>query len=605
MYLPRSRVLVSRALVSGAFALTALAAACGGGGGSGDPDAAPDAVVHDAAPPIDAPVLPVFRNPVDLADLPLAQMAAERLGVGPRIACDSCHALTRERFQSWLSETRAADLCLTTTTPRTAAEARTILECFRDSGTGQWSPDHLGIYATAGAGEWFYAVVQLAYGNDWTSQWVSWAQRMPMPRGDQPQLDQSEFDYVAEWFARGLPELETVVPKNPDPPGCTQSIGAEVAAHVTEMQTQGWAALNQGDGILMLGCAGAATPAQCLSTFPLTSTQTYAAGWGSAAPTATLRLLHSYPYTSAYWTRSSADGRFVAHGGGTSSGATIIDLANNRRIPAAASYDPGFFPDNSGFVIQGGNKAWCRQSLLTSNPTQVTFNEALCSDVSVVGLYQHIGAVRGGDYWSVNGQFVSDNAGGEPPAWFDAGSVDYYTAMVWNGTSYTARAHVGVANPYAGDTIVSPSAKLTLSRVAGAGDRQDGFVMKKLVAVPNGGGYTVTTPQVARYCVNGGKPAFSYDEQYLTYHHWVQPEDWQAMGYASATDPAFTALLSSPTANIFLLDLVTGTSRRITSMNPGQEALFPHFRSDGWVYFIVKGVPGGEVVVASNAAIVP
>ncbi len=589
-----------------ALALT-LAAACGGGGGGTGPDAtAIDAPpVIDAAPPIDAPVLPPFRNPVALDDLSLAQMAAQRLGVGPGVACDACHALTRERFQSWLTETRAADApCLTDTTPTTAAEARAILECFRDPVTQAWTPNKLGIYTTGSSLEWFYQVFQLAYGNDWTAQWVTWTQRVVMPRGAQDLLTQEEFDVVAEWFARGLPELATVVPDVPDPPGCTQTIGAEVGAHVAAMQTGGWAALNRDAGILMHGCAGAATPRDCLTTYPQASSQSYAATWAQATPTATIRLLHTYPYASSFWTRSSADGRFVAHGGGAAGGSTVIDLMTNRRIPAAASYDPGFFPDNSGFVIQGGNKPWCRQSLLTSNPTQITFNEPQCSDVAVVGLYQHLGAAHGGDYWTVNGQFVSDNGGGEPEAWFDAGSTDYVTAMVWNGTSYASRAHLPLANAYAGDTIIAPSAKLLLSRVAGGGNAQNGFVLKKLVATPSGASYAVTAPQVARYCVNGGKPAFSFDERWIVYHHWVQPDDWQAMGYPSQSDPAFQALLASSTANVFLLDLTTGTSRRITSMAPGQEALFPHFRSDGWIYFIVKGATAGEVIAASDAALV-
>jgi hypothetical protein len=222
----------------------------------------------------------------------------------------------------------------------------------------------------------------------------------------------------------------------------------------------------------------------------------------------------------------------------------------------------------------------------------------------VVGLYQHLGAARGGDYWTVNGQFVSDNGGGEPAAWFDAGSTDYVTAMVWDGSAYSSRAHLPLVNAYAGDTIISPSAKLLLSRVAGAGSDQNGFVLKKLVATPSGGSYTVTAPEVGRYCVNGGKPGFSFDERWVVYHHWVQPEDWQAMGYASPSDPGFQALLAQSTANLFLLDLTTGASRRITTMAPGQEALFPHFRSDGWIYFIVKGATAGEVIVASDAALV-
>jgi hypothetical protein len=40
-------------------------------------------------------------------------------------------------------------------------------------------------------------------------------------------------------------------------------------------------------------------------------------------------------------------------------------------------------------------------------------------------------------------------------------------------------------------------------------------------------------------------------------------------------------------------------------MNPGQYALFPHFRSDGWIYFVVRTVDSqDEVIVASDAALV-
>jgi hypothetical protein len=34
-----------------------------------------------------------------------------------------------------------------------------------------------------------------------------------------------------------------------------------------------------------------------------------------------------------------------------------------------------------------------------------------------------------------------------------------------------------------------------------------------------------------------------------------------------------------------LVDLRTGAVQRLTTMHPGQYALFPHFRSDGWIYF--------------------
>ena len=43
---------------------------------------------------------------------------------------------------------------------------------------------------------------------------------------------------------------------------------------------------------------------------------------------------------------------------------------------------------------------------------------------------------------------------------------------------------------------------------------------------------------------------------------------------------------------------------RITAMKPGQFALYPHFRSDGWLYFIVRDANGRkEYIVASDWAL--
>ena len=39
-------------------------------------------------------------------------------------------------------------------------------------------------------------------------------------------------------------------------------------------------------------------------------------------------------------------------------------------------------------------------------------------------------------------------------------------------------------------------------------------------------GYDIDAPEVARICANGTKPAFSYDERFLTYHHYVEENDW-------------------------------------------------------------------------------
>jgi hypothetical protein len=39
-------------------------------------------------------------------------------------------------------------------------------------------------------------------------------------------------------------------------------------------------------------------------------------------------------------------------------------------------------------------------------------------------------------------------------------------------------------------------------------------------------------------------------------------------------------------------------------MGPGQYALYPHFRSDGWMYFLVRTLgTTAEHVIASDAAL--
>ena len=128
--------------------------------------------------------------------------------------------------------------------------------------------------------------------------------------------------------------------------------------------------------------------------------------------------------------------------------------------------------------------------------------------------------------------------------------------------------------------------------------------MRKIVATPNGTSYDVQIPEIARYCVRGAKPAISYDERWMVWHHYVEANDWMALGFASATDPGFVDLRTKGAANLFVMDIATGVIRRITTMAAGQYALYPHFRSDGWIYFLVRDTNDGhEYIAASDAAL--
>jgi len=62
--------------------------------------------------------------------------------------------------------------------------------------------------------------------------------------------------------------------------------------------------------------------------------------------------------------------------------------------------------------------------------------------------------------------------------------------------------------------------------------------------------------------------------------------------------------LSRGASQVYLVDLTTGDKYRITNMQPGQYAFAPHFRSDGWIYFIVQTISSTpEHVVVSDAAL--
>ncbi|MBK7073620.1 MAG: hypothetical protein IPH44_15075 [Myxococcales bacterium] len=609
--------MVLRRVLLGVIAVSL--AACGGGGGANPVDA-PDTPI-DAAVPVDAPVdafiIPVLRNPVATPDAELATQAAALLGQGGPMRCNQCHAITRDRLRSWETESSSAvTSCLTNTMPMTQAEGAAIVDCLRAApgvATSGWPPDHLGIYATAARLDWFRYVFNLAFGTtEGPTQLAMFQAEAAMPRGAATEYTQAEFDIVAEWFARGLPMIDVVIPADPPPTQCTTNITSEVATHVATMATQGWRAVNRGNGILMFGCAGAATARDCLGTYPAASDNAFSNTWEGALPGQRIRVLRTNNYASSYWTRSSADGRYVSHGGASVASqtyrSTVIDLSRDAEIPAAALYDPGFFADNSGFVLQGGSAKFCEQSLLATNPAMIAFNEPQCRTTTAVGLYQHLGAVHNGDYWTVDGQFTNDNGGhnatlSDPSATFSQTATIDLTPMVHTGNQFVPKPGVRKSVTREGDVIISPSARLLVSRVS-AGGGQSLFLMRKIVATPNGTSYDIQIPEIARYCVRGAKPAISFDERWMVWHHYVEANDWMALGYASATDPGFVALRTSGAANLFVMDIATGVIRRVTTMAPGQYALYPHFRSDGWIYFIVRDSANNrEYIAASDAAL--
>jgi hypothetical protein len=550
------------------------------------------APIDDAAVIPDA--TPVLRTPVDLPDGELALQALQILGAnvgGAETRCDACHGLTRQRIRYWRALTDVATTtCFADSSLPSQAAARTTIDCMRsmpDVAGSDFAARKLGIYAAAAHLPWFSLAFETA-GAD-AAEHDAFLARVQMPPAGGPEpMTQPQFDIVAEWFARGVPQLDETLPLDPPPDTCTPGISAAVAAHVTAMKQSGWRAINRGNGMSMHGCGAATDPRDCLQSAPLAVDQAYGAGW-EVQGHGHLRVLHDATYATSYWTRTSADGRFVAHGVDAVAGSYVIDLQRDVVVPIAADYDPAFFPDNSGFAFQGSNRNMCGISVLTSNPSSVTMTEAACTRILALEQYEALGRfLGGGDFFGLDGQFIGDDGGKvpttvDPVAAFTSTSLLSFTPMMFDGLTFDEAPPVRVAAPFEGDAVMSPSATLAVTRVAGPGDQQLGYVLRRVDATLIGSTYAIAAPEIARYCIAGAKPAFSFDERWLVYHHYE----------------------TTGAANLYLLDLTTGVTVAITNMSPGQYALYPHFRSDGWIYAQVRDLnTGHEITIASDAALV-
>ncbi|MCX5745290.1 MAG: PPC domain-containing protein [Proteobacteria bacterium] len=500
----------------------------------------------------------------------------------------------------------------------TGLKPKEIVDCMRLDPTrsdSPFAPSKLGIYASAAHLGWFQDTFKGAYpdgqnGNTadtWALEYGKFKNRTSMPKGNHPRFSQEEFDVVAEWFARGLPRLTSYIAADNGPTSCTPNISAAIGQHATAMASQGWSATNKNDGMNMFGCGGATSALGCLTGQPEAASKPYGRNWAHAG---VLRMLRELSFNTYYWMRSSPDGRFIANGATGGDGGVISDLQTNKDIKVKAAYDPGFFPDGKGWVFQGTpiGAGFCTTGLLTSNPDRIDFSETQCSAVGSVSLYQHLGAgLNGGDYMVINSQFTSDNPSGvvthDPSTGFAQSAQMKISPMMFDGTHYVGKPPVAIASPFEGDSVLSPSTKLIVSRFGNEGN-QLGYIIRKVTATPNGPSYDISTQEVGRYCVQGAKPAVSFDERFMVFHHYVGESDFADLGYASAQDPAFRAIVNAGSSNIVIVDLVTGTRTRVTTMAAGQYALFPHFRSDGWIYFLVRDKNSGhEYAVASDAAL--
>jgi hypothetical protein len=595
---------------------------------------------------------PALRRNVALSDDEVALEALRVLGssaVDGEGSCRNCHTLGRPTLTRWATLTEAfARACLGDTTLANDAEAGAMLDCFQRHAEAPATlvSSDFGIYSAATHLPWFSFIFEhgAVASGDWRARHEAFVASVGMPRSG-TLLTQQQFDVVAEWFARGLPGLfERVAEDNGK--DCTPGLDPRLAAHVAQMETEGWRARNEQVPLLMFGCAEGQAGADCLGDAAL-ARDAVGADW-DAAGDARIRILHDNSAArSRFWSRASPDGRFIASGlnerGPSGFTGQFVDLASERVIEADFSYDPTFFPDNSGFLVQrdggyssaapgggptsggadrGDVAVICEQSVLAADPDELSGDEAQCLALdSEIGLYQQLAkSIDGEDYWVVFGAYDSDNGGnspvlGNPSAAFASDSVTTLTPMINQGTSFEPGPSTRVSTPIQGDPMLSPSGRLLVTRVKGrefttrVGGRdivtaeQSGYALHLVSTEQDGDGWSAELADVGRICKTGGKAVVSYDERWMVFHHYITEADASELGFSSADDPVFARYLEFGASNLYLADLRDGSVSLITQMDPGQYALFPHFRSDGWIYFVVRTLDGDEWFAASDAAL--
>jgi hypothetical protein len=526
-------------------------------------------------------------------------MAREAIGViaGADAHCNSCHTASKQDIRRWGTAMQALDHdCFV---PELTREQR--IQCLSaDPDSHEFSAGKLGLYAGAARLSQFKDLFVPAAGATPADEaaYAEFKLHAAMPTSDSFEaMSEAQFAKVKRWVLAGMPALDEAM-SDPDLGPCETSISPAVGRHISKMKNEGWGARLADQSLALFGC-GDKAGVECL-----TDLQDVTSTWAAEGANQTLRKLRNVPFRSHWWIRSSPDGRYT--GFGLNNAAKIIDHTKpegTTPIDVAASYDPVFFPNNEGFSFAGVNGGSgpikvCRQSVLVNAGSRISMSEAGCSTI-ISSVYQTIGASLDNTLALMStGTHVNDDAEEThvgPLPGFDAAARTILTPMLSDGNTYVPQRNITLSLPFEGDQALSPSNKLLVTRFGTATGKR-GFRVRRLdvTSTPGTGGaaptISATSETIGTICVGGTKPNVSFDERFIVTHQYV--------------DPAEGTGLPSSSSNIVLMDLKTGEVVRLTKMANRQYAFAPHFRADGWIYFVVRDIAAGkETLVASDAAV--
>ena len=557
----------------------------------------------------------------------------------------SCHgSVSKTIISRWQRDSRVVNDCLVKNglksgplLPSDQANAEKLAECFEAYPQGAGL--HRAFYKTRD----FESLLRAAKRSD---DDISYLKTLVMPNPESATREQLNFSKDEaklwadiEWFVSG--EAEAAIDKLFDADMTAKycksdRISRTLISHMTEKSANPfanwWSRKNVENQLPMFACPdprnGAHNSASdCFKSFgkpvDIGAPQTVA---DREVPFRILSL-RDVPAHTYYWMRVSADGRFVGNGSsedldpkGEGYEAFVDDLAvANRRILVRAKYDPAFTPDNEWFLFQGANgdhaqAAFCRMSALL-NLNKIVPLPPVClgpteKDGSHIHLYQSIGAdPEGGPYLVAQGGWENDNGGNSAAGGrlvFNADPLvkqgkNNLNLFVFDGAASGLADTMTFTNE--GDWVVSPSTRLVVGRYGQGSSEQHGYRIHSLNVQSDNAkkaGYTVSQKVVGEICnidpasqlpaFRGGKVQISLDDRILATHRYTGAEG---------------ADLTGGSSDVLLYDMLTGNSMQVTNMPVGMYALYPSWRSDGWVYFLVRDRrtnAGKDFVAATNAA---
>ncbi|MDQ3232023.1 MAG: hypothetical protein M3Q07_09405 [Pseudobdellovibrionaceae bacterium] len=435
-----------------------------------------------------------------------------------------------------------------------------------------------------------------------------------MPLAGTPFADQ-DFENLLAWVLNYYPSLADFLTHD-GPDLCRTRadtrIGKDLQAYVKRMSEGGlgWEHVNMARGVTMFACPDT-NKHNCFTQKGQNGQDLFprADSWKAPGLPGHMRLLHQYDETTNFWIRSSADGRFVGNGGQPSA---IIDLQNKlsggkaRKITVEALYDPAFLPDNSGFIFQGdehGSRI-CEQNILEHEDlVTLDFMQQGCSKGDLkIGLYQAIGSnLDSGDIRTLAGYFSSDSGYSInrdiAPLFGKAAGLTMDTIRRVNDGSFEKVNSRAMSTPYHGNWMMSPANQIATSIVSASTDgkaRHGGYRLFMMNSNFGSKGKLpdLNDPSTALLCTDGGeKPNVSFDERMLAYYRYAS-QGQRVNSLESSSD-------------ILVYDLLRGKEPiALTQMPKGYYAQFPHYRSDGWLYFTVLNAWTEErFVVATDMSI--